>query len=150
VQILEGQIFEGTVSALGMEGPPMRWIVVSPHGKTHAHSLTDPLELHCMPLGIMQQAIAQGRLELVDVAPDHPVLRLQRVKEQRGIVDTHLGLRAESLQQMLELLDEAVTQGADYRRYLAGEILGLCAGAEHAAAELDAVRQRVRAAVAAP
>lgn len=148
MEILEGQIFEGFVSAMGTEGPRMRWIVVSPHGKTHAHSLGDPLELHCMPLGIMAQAIEHGRLALVDVAPDHPIIRLQRAKEARGIADAHMGLRGALLEQMLELLDAAAAQQADYRTFLAGEILTLCSAAEHGEVELAAVRERVNRAIA--
>jgi hypothetical protein len=60
-----------------------RWIVVSPGGKLHAHSLADPLDLHCMPTGILQQSLGLGRLELVQTLPNHPVLRLQRRKEIR-------------------------------------------------------------------
>jgi len=42
----------------------------------------------------------------------------------------------------------AAAQQADYRTFLAGEILALCSEADHAAAELAALRERVRRAIA--
>ncbi len=149
-EILEGQIFEGPVSALGGEGPQMRWIVVSPHGRAHAHCLSDPLDLHCMPLGIMRQAIAEGRLSLVETRLDHPVLRLQRAKEELGLEDTHMGLHGHLLRQMLKLLETAAAQGADYAPYLAGEILALFAASRYTDAEAEIVRSRVWSTIGRP
>lgn len=144
MDIVEGQIYEGPVSALGSEGPPMRWIVVSPFGKRHAHSLGDPLELHCMPLGILLQNIELGALTLVDSAPDHPVIRLQRAKEARRLHDTHMGLYGETLAGMLALLDAAVTDAQDYAPFLAGEILTLLDRSRHTETQIGEITHGVQ------
>lgn len=100
-----------------------------------------------MPLGILTQAVREGRLRLTDTRADHPVLRLQHAKEQAGLVDTHLGLHGQQLDRMLDLLDQATAQGEDYRLYLAGEILALFAASRYSTAEVAAIRARVRAAI---
>jgi hypothetical protein len=143
-EIREGQVWEGEVAALGGVGPSMRWLVISPHGKLHAHSLENPLDLHCMPLGIMQQAVSAGRLTLVAEEPEHPIIRLQREKEARGLVDTHMGLAGEPLEQMLGLLEQALLEKAEYAQHLAGEILALSAISSEEIAALDRVREQVR------
>jgi len=127
MRISEGQIFEGAVTALGAEGPNMRWLVISPQGKIHAHSLGDPLDLHCMPIGILEQSLAQGKLSYVETHIDHPIIRLQRAKQEFGITDTHLGLHGKRLQKMLQLLEYSVENNFDYVPHLAGEILSLVA-----------------------
>ncbi|MCP5315611.1 MAG: hypothetical protein H6955_18775 [Chromatiaceae bacterium] len=143
MDISESQIYEGPVTALGGEGPNARWIVVNPAGRLHAHSLDDPLDLHCMPIGLLQIAFDAGRVRLIDTQPDHPVIHLQREKERLGIRDTHLGLHGAQLDAMLQLLEKAVATGADYARYLAGEILAGVAASHSAADEMRAVRDRV-------
>jgi hypothetical protein len=148
VEILEGDVYEGCISALGGTGPLTRWIIVSPHGKRHAHSITDPLELHCMPFGILLQAIDRGELAFVESQPDHPAIRLQRVKEEGRLQDTHLGLRGEVLEGMIALLEKALEEEADYAPYLAGEILALIDRSHYDEAEInqivDRVHQRLR------
>jgi hypothetical protein len=143
MQMTEGQIFEGAVTALGGDGPTMQWIVVSPHHKSHAHSLGDPLELHCMPLGILQQHLVHGRLRFLKTDPQHPVIRLQREKERRGLEDVHMGLQGAQLEQMLRFLEEAAAAEADYVRHLAGEILALSRAAPHSEAALARIQRQV-------
>ena len=125
MRVSEGQIYEGALTALGAEGPNMRWLVISPQGKIHAHSLGDPLQLHCMPIGILEQCLAQGTLSYVETQLDHPIIRLQRAKQEFGISDAHLGLHGKQLQKMLQLLEYSVENAFDYVPHLAGEILSL-------------------------
>ncbi len=143
MQVVESQIYEGEVSALGGEGPAMRWIVVSPFGKTHAHSIDDPRNLHCMPLGILQRCIDEARLKHVDTRPNHPAIQLQRAKEERGLRDTHMGLHGDLLDLMLRFLRTAVAEHAEYAPFLAGEITALLATTELPADEIDTVRAEV-------
>ena len=147
MEIVEGQVFEGTVTALGGEGPPMRWIVINPHGKMHAHSIADPLDLHCMPLGILQHCVTVGRLKLVGSQADHPVVRLQHAKVAHGLRDTHLGLQGDTLEKMLGLLESAVADRQDFAPFLAGEIFALTSKSQYSPAQMAAIRQRVERAV---
>jgi hypothetical protein len=143
VDIQEGHVYEGYVSALGGEGPLARWIVVSPFGKRHAHSIGDPLALHCMPFGILQQQVECGSLIFVASQPDHPVIRLQRVKEAHGLHDTHMGLCGEPLETMIALLQGAVAGAQDYAPYLAGEILSALDRTHHSDEQMEQIAQRV-------
>jgi len=144
MQLQEGQIYEGPVSAFGGEGPPQRWLVVAPFGKKHCHSVGDPMDLHCMPLAIAQEAVEEGRLKLVSESEDHPALRLQRTKERLGIHDAHMGLRGASLDRMIELLEQAARAGEDFAPYAAGEVLALVCRL-HSAEQIEAIREQVHA-----
>jgi hypothetical protein len=121
----EGQVYEGDVSISGATGPRHRWLVVAPFGRVHFHSIDDPLDLHCLTLDAAAQGVAAGALQLVDSERDHPILLLQREKERRGIHDVHLGLSGENLDAMYALLQEAVSEGASFAAYAAGEIKAL-------------------------
>ncbi len=126
MNIREGQIYEGTVSIAGTPDETLRrWIVVAPFGKTHIHSLSEAGALHCWPISVIINGLEQGNVRLVDEAPDHPILQLQRAKESHGIVDTHLGLNEKRLEQMLALLQRAANENASYTRHTAAEILSL-------------------------
>ncbi|MEJ2345403.1 MAG: hypothetical protein P8090_08320 [Gammaproteobacteria bacterium] len=140
----EGQIYQGNVSLSGSEGPERRWIVVTPEGKLHAHSIDDPLEMHCLTVDAMKRGLANGRLHLAGTDPQHPVLQLQREKQQRHIRDSHLGLSGRQLDSMLDLLDEASETNAPYALFAAGEILALANAVLCGPDKLDQVRQRVR------
>ncbi|MGA7799859.1 MAG: hypothetical protein WCC36_03530 [Gammaproteobacteria bacterium] len=142
MKLVEGQIYEGPVSAFGGEAPLQRWMVVAPFGKMHCHSISDPLDLHCMPLAIAEQLTAEGRLSLADTDSGHPVLRLQRRKEALGIHDAHLGLRGENLERMLALLERAVADDEDYTPYAAGEVLSLLCRL-HSDEQVASIRTRV-------
>lgn len=148
MQIAESQVYEGEVSAMGGDGPTMHWIVVSPFGKTHAHSIDDPQDLHCMPLGILQKCIDDQRLAHTDTLPSHPVIQLQRAKEARGLRDTHMGLHGEQLDVMLRFLKTSVAEGAEYAPYLAGEISALLATTELSVQEVASVREQIGAILA--
>lgn len=147
MKLVEGQIYEGPVSAFGGDGPLQRWMVVAPFGKMHCHSISDPLDLHCMPLAIAKEVTAEGRLTLTGTTTEHPVLRLQRRKESLGIQDAHLGLRGRNLERMLELLERAVADGDDYAPFAAGEVLSLLCRL-HSDEQVETVRGRVEQAMA--
>lgn len=147
MKLVEGQIYEGPVSAFGGDGPMQRWMVVAPSGKTHCHSISDPLDLHCMPLAIAEQAAAEGRLTLTETDGNHPVIRLQRRKEALGIQDAHLGLRGKNLERMLVLLEQAVSRDEDYASYAAGEVISLLCR-QHSEPEVAMIRARVEEAIA--
>lgn len=119
----EGQIYEGGISLSGDDGPFRRWLVVAPFGKTHIHSIDDPLDLHCWPVTLVEWGVESGRLSYVDKQPDHSALEVQRIKERLGIRDVHLSISEHSLERLLDALCDAVEAGADYAPYLAGEIL---------------------------
>lgn len=123
MQLQEGQVYEGTISISGDEGPFRRWIVVAPFGKTHIHCLDEPLRLRCWPAGLVEAGVQSGRLRLTGSMPDHPILAVQRVKETLKVQDTHLGVSARNLQRLLDALRDAVRAELDYAPYLAGEIL---------------------------
>lgn len=125
MQYNEGEIYEGTISLSGGEGPLRRWIVVAPFGKAQIHSIDNPLELHCWPIALIELGVREGKLKFVGTDTNHPVITLQRVKERVGIEDSHLGLHGASLNAMLELLDCAAMTGEAYTPYVAGEILAL-------------------------
>jgi len=117
----EGEIYEGTFSITGSDGPPRRWIVVAPWGKHHIHSM-EPERFRCWPLNPLVEAIAAGRARGVGFDPDHPMVRLQREKERRGLHDTHLQMDSIGLEAMLLLLEEARAAGADFAPYAIAEI----------------------------
>lgn len=142
-KIAEGQLYEAEVSLSGGEGPRRRWIVVAPHGKSHLHSVDDPLELHCWPLLPVLRGLESGRARLVGFEPDHPVVRLQRAKEALAVGDTHCGLKGEGMAKMLELLDRALAEGEPYYPFAAGEVLGLMAELLYTPLEVAAIRARV-------
>lgn len=123
MKLQPGDIYEGPITSFGHEGERSRWIVISPFGKTHCHSIDDPFDLHCMPLAIARQAVYDGRLVLVEHAAHHPVMELQREKERLGISDSHLGLRGEQLNRMIKLLRRAAHDNRDYLAYAIGELL---------------------------
>lgn len=123
MQLEEGQIYEGGISLSGDDGPFRRWLVVAPFGKTHIHSVDDPLDLRCWPVTLIEWGIESGRLNYAGKIPDHPALEVQRIKERLGVRDAHLSLSERSLERMLDALREAVEEGADCAPYLAGEIL---------------------------
>ena len=148
MQLEEGQLYAGGVSLTGDDGPYHDWIVVSPFGRMHLHSIDDPLLLHCLPLNAAHRSLAAGGMRLVGSDPDHPVLQLQREKERRGIQDSHLGLHGEDLQGMLELLEEAVAARSPYAAYAAGEIRGLINTELCSAHEVERALARVEAALA--
>ena len=127
MQLEEGQIYEGGISISGGDGPFRRWLVVSPFGKTHIHTIDDPLELHCWPVTLVESGIESGRLRYVGKSPDHPAIEVQRIKEKLGIRDAHLGISEHCLERLLAALCAAVESGADYAPYLAGEILSAAA-----------------------
>ena len=66
IKLEEGQIYEGTISLSGNDGLKRRWIVVSPFGKTHIHSIDDPTDLHCWPASLVQEGVHNGRMKLVE------------------------------------------------------------------------------------
>jgi len=140
----EGQIYEGDVSISGGPGPHRKWLVVAPFGRIHLHSLDDPLELHCLTMDAARSGIANGTLQLVDSAPEHPMLSLQREKERREIHDIHLGLSEPALESMYALLQEAVAENAPYAAHAAGEILALMRPELCQPDRVDAIRQWIR------
>ncbi len=123
MEIKEGQIYEGTISLSGSEDEKRRWIVVSPFGKTQIHAIDDPTEPHCWPMSLIQDGLRSGRLKFIETCLTHPVLKLQRAKEAMNIRDIHLGFSEETLNKMLELLEDAAGTGKVYTPYAAGEIL---------------------------
>lgn len=144
VELQEGQIFEGTISMAGGVGPLRRWIVVAPSGKTHIHSIDDPVDLHCWPINAALAGLENGNLKLVGYEPDHPVLRLQRAKEALGVTDAHMGLNPASLNKMIDLLERAAMTGEAYTPYAAGEILALMPRTLYSEEEVQEIERRVR------
>lgn len=127
MELEEGQIYEGTLSISGGDGPFRRWLVVSPFGKTHIHCIDDPLDLHCWPASLVEPGIESGRLRYVGKDPEHPGIRVQRLKEALGVRDVHLSINDRQLDRLLGALRSAVAAEADYAPYLAGEILSAVA-----------------------
>lgn len=127
MELEEGQIYEGTLSISGSDGPFRRWLVVSPFGKTHIHCVDDPLDLHCWPASLVEPGIESGRLHYVGNDPDHPAIRVQRLKETLGVRDVHLSINELQLERLLDALRSAAAEEADYAPYLAGEILSAIA-----------------------
>ena len=123
MQLEEGQIYEGGISISGGDGPFRRWMVVSPFGKTHIHSVDDPLELHCWPVTLVESGIESGRLRYVGETLDHPAIAVQRIKEKLGVHDTHLSISQHALERLLDALRAATDAGEEHALYLAGEIL---------------------------
>ena len=123
MQLQEGQVYEGTISISGDDGPFRRWIVVAPFGKTHIHCIDEPLRLRCWPAALVEAGVQSGRLRLVDTVSDHPIIAVQRLKETLKVPDTHLAISARNLQRLLDALRDAVRAKLDYAPYLAGEIL---------------------------
>lgn len=123
MQLEEGQVYEGGISLSGGEGPFRRWLVVAPFGKTHLHSVDDPLDLHCWPATLVEWGIESGRLSYVGKISNHPALEVQRIKERLGVRDVHLSISEQSLNRLLDALREAIETGAGCAAYLAGEIL---------------------------
>jgi hypothetical protein len=140
----EGQIFKGNITLSGgNDGPTRKWIVVSPFNKTHIHSIDDPLDLHCWPLFSAQKGIEGGYLKLIETVIDHPVMQLQREKENLDINDVHMGLQGESLNKMFQLLEHAVTNGLSYAPYAAGEILAFVDRANHSKKQTESIKNLV-------
>jgi hypothetical protein len=125
MNLQEGQIYEGHVSLMGEEGPTRKWLVVAPFGKTHIHSIDDPLELHCWPATSLVRGLENSRVELIGHNPDHPVIRLQQRKEALGIRDSDLGLNNGNLHKMLVLLQQLLDEDSDMAAYAAGEVFAL-------------------------
>ncbi|GAB6041804.1 hypothetical protein [Endothiovibrio diazotrophicus] len=125
MQFTEGEIYQGGISITGGEGTDRRWIVVAPFGKRHLQSIDAPTEIHYRPLHAAERGLREGRLERIGFEPQHPVLLLQRMKEEHQISDTHLGLRGENLEKMLHLLHSAAHVGESWAPFVAGEILSL-------------------------
>jgi len=123
MQLEEGQIYEGGISISGGDGAFRRWLVVSPFGKTHIHSVDDPLELHCWPVTLVESGIESGRLRYVGERLDHPAIAVQRVKEKLGVRDSHLSISQHALERLLDALRAATDAGEEHALYLAGEIL---------------------------
>lgn len=143
MKLEEGQIYRGGVSVSGEAGPEREWIIVAPFGKTHAHSIDNPLELHCLPVAAVLKGVENGMLRLVGEDGDHPVLRLQRAKETQGVRDAHLGLYGARMDKMLALLDDAVKSGRDYAPYAAGEVMALINPAMYRYEDMTRIIQRV-------
>jgi len=140
----EGQIFKGNITMSGGDdGPTRSWIVISPFNKTHIHSIDDPLDLHCWPLFSAQKGIEGGYLELIETDIEHPVIQLQRDKEKFDIHDVHMGLHGESLNKMIQLLEQAVANGLSYAPYVAGEILAFIDSANHSKKQTEAIKNLV-------
>jgi hypothetical protein len=140
----EGQIFKGNISLSGgNDGPTRNWIVVSPFNKTHIHSIDDPLDLHCWPLFSAQKGIEGGYLKLIETDINHPVMQLQRDKEKFDINDVHMGLHGETLNKMIQLLEQAVANGLSYAPYAAGEILAFMARANHSKKQAENIKNLV-------
>jgi hypothetical protein len=125
MKLQEGQVYEGRISLTGGEGPLRRWLVVAPFGKTHIHSVDDPLETHCWPVTAISEGLAAGRVSLIGYDPDHPMIRLQRAKEACGIRDAALGLPRDMLEKMVALLKQALVEDREVALYAAGEIIEL-------------------------
>lgn len=125
LRFAEGMIFEGEVGAFGWPSTFTRWITVAPFNKPELRSISDPLDLHAMPVVIASRTIAICQLVYVMTDSRHPIVELQRVKESLHIHDTHLGIVGNNLQQMLGLLEHAVHDNAAYTNYAAGEILAM-------------------------
>lgn len=121
----EGQIYEGSVSLMGEEGPLRNWLVIAPFGKLHIHSIDDPLELHCWPAATLEMGVEAGRVRLVGQDSGHPVIRLQRMKEEMEIRDSDLGLSNENLHKMLRLLHRLFDEHSELAPYAAGEVFAL-------------------------
>jgi hypothetical protein len=121
----EGQIYEGSVSLMGEEGPLRNWLVIAPFGKLHIHSIDDPLELHCWPAATLEMGVDAGRVRLVGMDNEHPVIRLQRMKEAMEIRDSDLGLSNENLHKMLQLLHRLFDEHSELAPYAAGEVFAL-------------------------
>ncbi len=143
MKLEEGQIYEGDVSLSGGNGPHRVWIVVAPFGRTHLHSIDDPLDLHCLTLDAAHRSLETGALRLVGTDNAHPVIQLQREKERRQIHDTHLGMSGKTLNAMNELFQDAINSKAPYAQYAAGEILALVNPELCEPNDVACVRQRI-------
>jgi len=140
----EGQIFKGNITLSGRnDGPTRSWIVVSPFNKTHIHSIDDPLDLHCWPLFSAQKGVDDGSFKLIETDVDHPVIQLQRAKENFDIHDVHMGLHGDALSKMLKLLEQSVTNDCSYAVYLAGEILAFINSANHSVMQAEKIKKLV-------
>jgi hypothetical protein len=125
MELQEGEVYEGRISLTGGEGPLHRWLVIAPFGKTHIHSIDDPLDTHCWPASALINGLKEHRARRVDYQPNHPMLRLQRAKEAWDVRDTALGLSGERLHKMLALMKQALVEDRDVALYAAGEIITL-------------------------
>lgn len=143
LRFAEGMIFEGEVGAFGWPSALTRWITVAPFNKPELRSISDPLDLHAMPVVIASRAIALGQLIHIMTDSRHPLLELQRAKETLRIHDTHLGIVGNNLQQMLGLLETAVHYSTGYADYAAGEILAMLQRTALGASEFPQIVQRV-------
>lgn len=143
MRFIEGELYEGEVGSFGGEAPRQRWFVIAPFGKLSIQSIDDPLDLHYMPLSVARDAIASGRLVALGPCKDHPVLALQRAKEARNIVDTHMGRCGDNLERMLALLQDAMASGANYAQYAAGEIFAMLRGVRHTGSDITHTEREV-------
>jgi hypothetical protein len=143
MNLLEGEIYEGELSLMGDEGPLRRWLVVAPFGKLHIHSIDDPLELHCWPATTIELGLDSGRARLVGFEPDHPIIRLQRLKEEHGIKDAELGLLNGNLAKMLALLQQVREQDNELAPYAAGELYALLPRTPISEEQLASIRNQV-------
>jgi hypothetical protein len=145
MQLEEGQIYEGSISISGGDGPFRRLLVVSPFGKTHIHTIDAPLDLHCWPVTLVASGIESGRLRYIGMMPDHPAIEVQRLKEKLGVRDAHLGISERCLDVLVEALRAAVEAGKEYAPYLAGEILSAASHSAPLISRLDQVIASVHA-----
>lgn len=143
MQLEEGQLYEGTISISGGDGPFRRWIVVSPFGKTHIHSIDEPLEMRCWPVALVERGVGSGRLRYVGMEPDHPAIRVQRIKEKIGVRDAHLSLSKHSFDRLVDALRDAVENDEAVAPYLAGEIFCSAAHSALAASHREEIVERV-------
>jgi hypothetical protein len=148
LRFVEGQIYEGEVTGIGAAESPQRWISVAPFKKPALHSISDPLDLHYMPVCVASRLVAEGQLRMVDCQPQHPVVRLQHCKEHLQIRDTHLGVSDNNLERMLTLLRDSVQRRDDYADYAAGEILAMLKSARYRYLDVDPIEATVRALLA--
>lgn len=143
----EGQLYEGAISISGGDGPFRRWIVVSPFGKTHIHSIDEPLEMRCWPAALVESGIESGRLRYAGTDPEHPAVRVQRIKEKLGVRDAHLSLSKSCLDRLIEALRDVAADGSELAPYLAGEILSAAAHSALPGGQREEIRALVRAIV---
>lgn len=139
----EGQIYEGSVSLMGDEGPLRTWLVIAPFGKLHIHSIDDPMDLHCWPAATLHMGEVAARVRLIGKDPDHPVIRLQRYKEALDIRDSDLGLADDNLDKMLKLVDHLFDEESEIAPYAAGEVLELTRRASLPQQHVESIEKRM-------
>jgi len=144
MHLVEGQIYAGEIGSFGGEDSYQHWIVIAPFGKTYLQTADDPLSVHFMPIHIAHMAIDSGQFHLVEMNSLHPIVRLQRAKEARTIRDTHMGCCGDNLNQMVSLLNRAVSDNIDFAPYLAGEILAMLKSARYRFRDTTTLEKQVQ------